>query len=206
MIGAAPRPYWQIGKENFQHGAAVRKERERFRTMKECKHSDLNELNLDPHRLHAKRWTSGELQELWILRYEVKPKATYDQLAQRFGNIDTQVVVEALVEMRNRKQAGIDMYKPFGTNDGSKPQELKKPAPKPKPKPKTKLLTMPSEPKVHEKTKQMVIYRGMGLSLTQISNEMGMKLSTVTNSIARVRRRHPGLYNDLLEKGRRAKE
>ena len=202
---AQSRPFWMIGRDNFRHGSETWKSRQNVREEKDERQLTI-EHDLTLHKpLTSRRWSRKELQTLWHLRYERKPKATYDMLAKHFGNVDTQVIVDALTELRRRKEAGEDLYKPFGCE----PERIEfKPKPKPQPKPKPK--PEPKKPderlKVQERTKMMVVYKGMGMSPEEIADQVGQKPGSVVGAINRLRRKHPNLYSDLIHKGEDAKE
>ena len=71
--------------------------------------SKKNSQNRRPEIRKKDNWSSAELQELWELRYEQKPKAIYDDLAKRF-QCDTEDIVNTLILMQSRRKCGQDPY------------------------------------------------------------------------------------------------
>lgn len=114
--------YKAPGDENFRHGAETYRmrtgnleaKRERQRTLNQ----NLTLQTMQMSVIHScGSWTSEQLKELWHLRYERKPKYTYDMLSKKFNKPDTWGIVNALCELQNRKKSGGDMWEPIGQVD-----------------------------------------------------------------------------------------
>jgi len=187
-VTTAPRPLWMIGRENYNHGAAVYKKRKHEADLRSYGLVELHEnLNLTPNRIKIKDWKREELEELWRLRSE--ERKTYDELAVRFGGVDTQVVVDALTELRRRKQAGCgDMFRPIGERENKAPAKSAKP-----------------KYEIDERIQRMCIMHGMGMTYGNIAEEMGANQNAVSTAIRRLRKRNPGMYQELCNKGARAR-
>lgn len=179
----------KAAEENFKHGAATYKRRQKERGQK----TERSELGVNLARRdmgHNKnfKWTSEELKELWYLRYEKKPKSTYDQLAKRFKKSDTWNIVNALCELQNRKVAEAeDMFKPIEVKYTSN----------------SEIRGYTNGRHMHERTRDAVRLRGEGYSYAEIGDMLGMSDETARATVGRVKKRSPNVYADLMAEGRR---
>ena len=77
-------------------------------SMVSCEYRDIGQGYLE-----RRDWTERELKEMWRLRYEKKPKHTYEQLRKKYKLRDTQYIVDILCLMRGREQAGQYKFTPI---------------------------------------------------------------------------------------------
>jgi len=198
-VTAVPyKAYKPAGWENFQHGAETYRKKTYSNDARQSRQDALNQnlLRTDMHNDKSGfcgTWTSGELKELWRLRYERKPKYTYDQLAKRFHKPNTWDIVNALCLLQNRKRTGVDMWTPINKpscgDDPSRPVVLRR-----QPKP------------IAEKTKEIVRLLGEGYTPKEIGEKNGMTRKDVSSAISRVRKNHTKLFYELIEEGKARKK
>ena len=65
----------------------------------------------------CRAWSSDKLKELYELRYEVKPKFTYDQLEKHFHRTSGDIV-NALSTINQRIRGGLDPFTQIGSDEG----------------------------------------------------------------------------------------
>ena len=201
-VTAVPyKAYKPAGWENFQHGAETYRKKTHTNDARQSRQDTLNQ-NLLRTDLHNDKsgfcgtWTSAELKELWRLRYERKPKYTYDQLSKRFHKPNTWDIVNALCLLQNRKRSGVDMWTPVckpSCGDATRPMVERKNYYDPK-------------ATFSDKTKELVRLLGEGYTRRQIANMYGMNYPAVDSGITRVRRKNPDLYNALYAEGKARKK
>ena len=201
-VTAVPyKAYKPAGWENFQHGAETYRKKTHTNDARQSRQDTLNQnlLRVDMHNDKSGfcgTWTSGELKELWRLRYERKPKCTYDQLAKRFHKPNTWDIVNALCLLQNRKRSGVDMWAPIckpSCGNATRPMMERKNYCDPK-------------ATFSDKTKELVRLLGEGYTRRQIANMYGMNYPAVDSGITRVRRKNPDLYNALYAEGKARKK
>ena len=201
-VTAVPyKAYKPAGWENFQHGAETYRKKTHTNDARQSRQDTLNQnlLRTDMHNDKSGfcgTWTSAELKELWRLRYERKPKYTYDQLAKRFHKPNTWDIVNALCLLQNRKRSGVDMWAPIckpSCGNATRPMMERKNYCDPK-------------ATFSDKTKELVRLLGEGYTRRQIANMYGMNYPAVDSGITRVRRKNPDLYNALYAEGKARKK
>lgn len=202
-VTAAPyKAYKPAGWENFQHGAETYRKKTYSNDARQSRQDALNQnlLRTDMHNDKSGfcgTWTSAELKELWRLRYERKPKYTYDQLSKRFHKPNTWDIVNTLCLLQNRKRTGADMWTPINKpscGDATRPKPLSN-------RNYTNLRA-----KFSEKTKELVRLYGEGYRQKKIAEMFNMNEEAVSSGIGRVRRTNPDLYNTLFEEGKARKK
>jgi len=198
-VTAVPyKAYKPAGWENFQHGAETYRKKTYTNDARQSRQDSLNQNLLRADMYNDKSgfcgtWTSAELKELWRLRYERKPKYTYDQLSKRFHKPNTWDIVNTLCLLQARKKKGADMWTPINKpscgNDPSRPVVFHK-------------QTRP----IAEKTKEIVRLLGEGYTPKEIGEKNGMTRKDVSSAISRIRKNHTKLFYELIEEGKARKK
>ena len=138
-------------------------------------------------------WSSSQLKELWRLRYECKPKYTYDMLAKRFHRANTWDIVNALCELQNRKHAGADMWKPI---EGPSREASTKPV---------IVKTIRKPYKLDEKTQDYCRLKGAGYSNKEIADMYGCSRENVRKRLRKMEKERSDEYARLLGEGQQMK-
>jgi DNA-binding CsgD family transcriptional regulator len=138
-------------------------------------------------------WSSEQLKELWKLRYERKPKYTYDQLMKKFKVKNSWDIVNTLCLLQNRQRAGIDMWTPL---EG-----------KPRPEPtKPVIVKQKRKPyKLDEKTQDYIRLHGAGYSNREIAELYGCTRENVRKRIHKVEKERADEYARLFAEGQKQK-
>ena len=190
--------YKAPGDENFRHGAETYRMRTGNLEAKRERQRVLNQNLANPHINDRTglcgSWTEAELKELWRLRYERKPKYTYDQLAKRFHHENTWDVVNALCLLRDRKKSGEDMWKPVITQAYASPT-----------KPYIDHSPKRDSLKILEKTKDIVRMYAQGCKIREIKEAYNMSTGGVWTAIHRMKTKYPSLYNQIIEESKTKK-
>ena len=187
--------YVTPGTENFLHGAETYRKRRREIEARENRQDALN-ANLNVTTMHHEQcgtWSSSQLKELWRLRYERKPKYTYDMLAKRFRRANTWDIVNALCELQNRKHAGSDMWKPI---EGPSREASTKPV----------IVKTKRKPyKLDEKTQDYCRLKGAGYSNKEIADMYGCSRENVRKRLHKMEKERSDEYARLLAEGQQMK-
>lgn len=187
--------YVTPGTENFLHGAETYRKRRREIEARENRQDALN-ANLNVTTMHHEQcgtWSSAQLKELWRLRYERKPKYTYDMLAKRFRRANTWDIVNALCELQNRKHAGSDMWKPI---EGPSREASTKPV----------IVKTKRKPyKLDEKTQDYCRLKGAGYSNKEIADMYGCSRENVRKRLCKMEKERSDEYARLLAEGQQMK-
>lgn len=196
MIARKPVTHYVTpGDVNFRHGAETYKRRQQANDARENRqtalHADLVQPGMRPATCGS--WTSAQLKELWRLRYERRPKYTYDMLAKRFRRANTWSIVNTLCELQNRKHAGIEMWKPIDEPEQPSPRKpvIKKQERKPY--------------RLDERTKDYVRLHGAGYSNREIAELYGCTRENVRKRIHKVEKERADEYARLFAEGQKQK-
>ena len=187
--------YVTPGTKNFLHGAETYRKRQHINDERMNRQSALITKLKAPNLVQDQcgTWTSEQLKELWHLRYERKPKYSYDMLMKKFGVKNSWDIVNTLCLLQNRQRAGIDMWTPL---EG-----------KPRPEPtKPVILKQKRKPyKVSENVKDYVRMSGAGYSVKEIADLYGCTRENVRKRLRKMQRERADEYADLLAEGRKQK-
>lgn len=189
--------YVTPGSKNFSHGAETYRKRRREIEARENRQDALN-ANLNVTTMHHEQcgtWTSEQLKELWRLRYERKPKYTYDQLMKRFKVKNSWDIVNTLCLLQNRQHAGVDMWTPL---EG-----------KPRPEPTKPVIVKQKQKRkpyrINENVKDYVRMSGAGYTVKEIADLYGCSRENVRKRLRKMQRERADEYADLLAEGRAQK-
>ena len=190
-----PVGYVTPGIENFRHGAETYRKRQHINDERMNRQGALITKLKAPNLVQDQcgTWSSEQLKELWKLRYESKPKYTYDQLMKRFKVKNSWDIVNTLCLLQNRQRAGVDMWTPL---EG-----------KPRPEPtKPVILKQKRKPyKLDEKTQDYCRLKGAGYSNKEIADMYGCSRENVRKRLRKMEKERSDEYADLLAEGRKQK-
>ena len=195
MIARKPVSYVTPGTENFLHGAETYRKRQRTNDERMNRQSALITKLKAPGLTQDQcgTWSSAQLKELWRLRYERKPKYTYDQLMKRFKVKNSWDIVNTLCLLQNRQRAGIDMWTPL--EGVARPEPTKPVIVKQKRKPY----------KLDEKTQDYIRLHGAGYSNREIAELYGCTRENVRKRIHKVEKERADEYARLFAEGQKQK-
>jgi len=187
--------YVTPGTQNFLHGAETYRKRQRTNDERMNRQGALITKLKAPNLVQDQcgTWTSEQLKELWKLRYERKPKYTYDQLMKKFKVKNSWDIVNTLCLLQNRQRAGIDMWTPL---EG-----------KPRPEPtKPVIVKQKRKPyKLDEKTQDYIRLHGAGYSNREIAELYGCTRENVRKRIHKVEKERADEYARLFAEGQKQK-
>ena len=196
MIARKPVTHYVTpGTENFLHGAETYRKKQYINDERMNRQGALITKLKAPNLAQDQcgTWTSEQLKELWKLRYERKPKYTYDMLMKRFNVKNSWDIVNTLCLLQNRQHAGVDMWTPL---EG-----------KPRPEPtKPVIVKQKRKPyRINENVKDYVRMSGAGYTVKEIADLYGCTRENVRKRLCKMQRERADEYADLLAEGRKQK-
>lgn len=192
-----PVGYVTPGTENFLHGAETYRKKQYINDERMNRQGALITKLKAPNLVQDQcgTWTSEQLKELWRLRYERKPKYTYDMLMKKFGVKNSWDIVNTLCLLQNRQRAGIDMWTPL---EG-----------KPRPEPTKPVIVKQKQKRkpyrINENVKDYVRMSGAGYTVKEIADLYGCTRENVRKRLRKMQRERADEYADLLAEGRKQK-
>lgn len=190
-----PVGYVTPGSKNFSHGAETYRKKQYINDERMNRQGALITKLKAPNLVQDQcgTWTSEQLKELWKLRYERKPKYTYDMLMKRFNVKNSWDIVNTLCLLQNRQHAGVDMWTPL---EG-----------KPRPEPtKPVIVKQKRKPyRINENVKDYVRMSGAGYTVKEIADLYGCTRENVRKRLRKMQRERADEYADLLAEGRKQK-